>query len=359
MPARRAVAGKSRTKTMNQKPFAAKSTTDWYTEARRLMAAPKEGWESVDYTHVAAVLSEAAEKTYEYYPFSETLAIAEAAVAAAQVAGSRREEANALKMMGRALSQIGYPLKALPPYEQALPIMREVGDRMGEATILNETGQAYRAVGQQQQAWELGLFRQAEEIILEMDDYAQNAEALTQIGDARLDRNDWNAIDYYSQALSIFRERGDKAGEAQMLNDIGVAESDLWGTREKAFGLFEQAASLFQQVGNKAGEATALDNMASMLFLEMNDQAQAVEVYKRALPLWVELGGKWYERSTRLEIARRSDTLGRLDEVEAQFIEIIALDEAIGHSDWEYDRTVLDRVEAVRRGEATRVWPVP
>ncbi len=344
---------------MNQSQFAATSIADWYAEAQRLMAAPKDEWEPADYAQAAAVLSEAAEKTYEYYPFGETLAIAEAAVAAARVAGSRREEANALKMVGRVLSHIGNPLKALQPYEQALPMMREVGDRIGEATILNEMGQAYRAAGQQQQAWELRFFHQAEQIVLEMDDYTQNAEAFTQIGNARLDRNDWSDIDYYSQALAIFRARGDKAGEAHMLNDIGVAESDLWGDKEKAFGLFQQAASLFQQIGNKAGEATALDNIASMLFLEMNDRAQAVEVYKRALPLWIELGGKWYERLNRREIAARSDGPGQVDEIETQFREIVALDEAMGHPDLDDDRAVLIRVEAVRRGEATSVWPVP
>ncbi len=361
MPVCTTMAGRSRNITMNQSQFAATSIADWYAEAQRLMAAPKDEWGPADYAQAAAVLSEAAEKTYEYYPFGVTLAIAEAAVAAARVAGSRREEANALKMMGRALSQVGNPLKALPPYEQALPMMRAVGDRIGEATILNEMGQAYRVAGQQHKAWELRFFHQAEQIILEMDDYAQNAEALTQIGNARLDRNNWSAIDYYSQALSIFRERGDKAGEAHMLNNIGVAESDLWGDKEKAFGLFQQAASLFQQIGDKAGEASALDNIGSALAYEpdLNDRPRAMEIYQQALSLWSELGSRWYERFSRNETALMAHYLGRFDEAETQLTAVVVLDETLDHPDLEKDRAALARVQAVRRGQVADIRPEP
>ena len=57
----------------------------------------------------------------------------------------------------------------------------------------------------------------------------------TSIGDV-----DWQqgrfqqAADHYRQALALFREAGDRAGEARALGSIGLAETQL--------GRYEQAA---------------------------------------------------------------------------------------------------------------------
>ena len=73
----------------------------------------------------------------------------------------------------------GSPQRALELYEQALPLMREVGDRAGEAATLNNMAAVYRATGQPQRALEL-----------------------------------------YEQALPLRREVGDRAGEATTLNNM-------------------------------------------------------------------------------------------------------------------------------------------
>ncbi|MDT9298605.1 MAG: tetratricopeptide repeat protein, partial [Arthrospira platensis PCC 7345] len=75
---------------------------------------------------------------------------------------------------------------ALTYYQQALTISREVRDRRGEATTLNNIGGVYGAIGEPQ-------------------------EALT----------------YYQQALTIRREVRDRAGEATTLNNIGLVYSAI------------------------------------------------------------------------------------------------------------------------------------
>jgi tetratricopeptide (TPR) repeat protein len=47
---------------------------------------------------------------------------------------------------------LGDRQQALTYYQQALPIMREVGDRAGEATTLNNIGAVYDNLGDRQQA---------------------------------------------------------------------------------------------------------------------------------------------------------------------------------------------------------------
>ena len=54
---------------------------------------------------------------------------------------------------------LGEKQKALDYYEQALPLYRQVGDRGGEATTLNNIGMVYSALGEKQKA--LDYYEQA------------------------------------------------------------------------------------------------------------------------------------------------------------------------------------------------------
>ena len=69
-------------------------------------------------------------------------------------------------------SALGEKRKALDYYEQALPLIRQVGDRAGEATTLNNIGGVYAALGDKRKA-----------------------------------------LDYYEQALPLRRQVGDRGGE--------------------------------------------------------------------------------------------------------------------------------------------------
>jgi tetratricopeptide (TPR) repeat protein len=57
-----------------------------------------------------------------------------------------------LNNIGLAYNSISQPQEALKYYNQALPILRQVGDRRGEATTLNNIGSAYNSISQPQEA---------------------------------------------------------------------------------------------------------------------------------------------------------------------------------------------------------------
>jgi tetratricopeptide (TPR) repeat protein len=52
----------------------------------------------------------------------------------------RRGEATTLSNIGSAYDSISQPQEALKYYNQALPILRQVGDRRGEAVTFNNIG---------------------------------------------------------------------------------------------------------------------------------------------------------------------------------------------------------------------------
>ncbi|MDQ1292321.1 MAG: hypothetical protein QG608_199, partial [Actinomycetota bacterium] len=68
------------------------------------------------------------------------------------------------------------------------------------------------------------------------------------------------ALESYGQALRLYRQVGDRAGEATTLNNIGSVHQAR-GDLDQALDLFGQALPLHRQVGDRAGEATTLTDI--------------------------------------------------------------------------------------------------
>ncbi len=118
------------------------------------------------------------------------------------------------------ITPLGDKTQALAFYEQALPLRRQVGDKAGEATTLNNIGGVHSALGDKTQA-----------------------------------------LAFYEQALPLRRQVGDKAGEATTLNNIGLVH-DALGDKAQALAFYEQALPLRRQVGDRWGESITCYNMA-------------------------------------------------------------------------------------------------
>src|SRR5690606_24688563 len=70
-----------------------------------------------------------------------------------------------------------------------------------------------------------------------------------------------SALEYYKQALSLFRQMGDKRSEAATLTNIGGIY-DVLGDKHKALDYFEQTADLLHQVGDRWTESLPRYNIA-------------------------------------------------------------------------------------------------
>ena len=103
---------------------------------------------------------------------------------------------------------LGEPQRALEYYGQALPILRQVGGRAGEATTLNNIGLAYGGLGEPQRA-----------------------------------------LEYYGQALPILREVGARAGEAATRYNMAMIHR-AQGELGRAVAELEQVVELDRQVSH-------------------------------------------------------------------------------------------------------------
>ena len=83
------------------------------------------------------------------------------------------------------------------------------------------------------------------------------------------------AKEQYQQALAIFREIGDRAGEGTTLNNIGAVYSSL-GQYPQAKEQYQQALAIRREIGDRAGEGTTLSNLG-YVFLVSGDVEAATK----------------------------------------------------------------------------------
>ena len=123
-------------------------------------------------------------------------------------------------------------------------MMREVGDRAGEATTLNNMAGVYQGLGQLQRALTL-----------------------------------------YEQALPIRREVGDRAGEAATLNGMAYVYIAMQRFSE-ARTTFERSIEIEKEVGHTPGQIAGCIGLAQLLYQYLNLARDAVAQLDQALALF-------------------------------------------------------------------------
>ncbi|MEQ9482893.1 CHAT domain-containing protein [Coleofasciculus sp. F4-SAH-05] len=132
------------------------------------------------------------------------------------------------------------------------------------------------------------------------------------------------ALDYYNQALPLYRKLEDRAREAITLNNIGAVYSAL-GEKQQALEYYQQALSLRRAVSDRAGEVITLNNIG-IVYSDLGEKQQALEYYQQALPLRRAVGDRTQAAETLSNIAYIESNRGNLQQALTQMqasIEII------------------------------------
>jgi DNA-binding SARP family transcriptional activator len=216
------------------------------------------------------------------------------ALDSARRVGDRQGEAWVLNNLGEALGMIG-DSDGIGYLEQALAIRREIGDRMGEAQAANNLADAYRALGRREEA--LDLLRRALDLNREVGYRFGEGVALVNLGDVLLglDRVE-EAIDYLQQARRTFAEIDYADGTGYALHWLGRCYASR-GSNTEALDCLRQALTSHRAAGNRHRQAITLrflgrvqaDNglaaeahdswaQAAAIFDELGDSTQAAEV---------------------------------------------------------------------------------
>jgi tetratricopeptide (TPR) repeat protein len=250
---------------------------------------------------------------------------------------SQQAEAQRLYEEGEQLRQqrgTGFLWQALVKFQQALPLFRAAGDspeerlrqRNGEADSLDRIGRIYDSLGQLQQPPDylqqdlaLDYLQQALQIYREVGNRRGEAITLSGIGDVyRGMSQPQQAINLYQQALPIFREVGDLFQEAITLMSIARVYRSL-GQKEQEINFYQQALPIFREFDNSpehrsrppySWEAQTLITIAS-LYSEMKQPEQSLSFCQQALPILRRVGDRLSEAGILGHIGEVYRSLGQ------------------------------------------------
>lgn len=204
-------------------------------------------------------------------------------------AGDRRGEAMTLTNVGIVYNLLSEPRKALDQLDQALIVWRAIGDRHLEAITLSIHGRAYYALGELQKALE--SYSLALPVMRAVGDQSGEAGTFTQIGTVyRLLGEPQKALDHFAQALPLWRVVGDRRNEATVLNNMGTVYN-LLGEPQKAFHYFQQVLPLVRAIGDRRVEAATLTNMGNV-YNQLGEREKALAHLDQALALAREIGDR-------------------------------------------------------------------
>ncbi len=119
------------------------------------------------------------------------------------------------------------------------------------------------------------------------------------------------AIGYHEQALSVFREIGDRQGEGAALGSLGVASARL-GEVEQAIGHYQQRLVIAREIGDRRGEGTALGNLGNAYAL-LGEVEKAIDYHERALIILREIGDRRGEGATLGNLGSAYADLGEVE----------------------------------------------
>jgi tetratricopeptide (TPR) repeat protein len=131
-----------------------------------------------------------------------------------------------------------------------------LGEAAGKADIVREVGDQLAA------RWmRASRFREAEALTSRSLRVQSRPSTLLVAGQAQeRTGNPAAALNYFERALPIFREVGDRAGQANTLSNIGVVHRRRrdW---QVARHYYERALPIFRDVRDRAGQAATLNNI--------------------------------------------------------------------------------------------------
>ncbi len=131
------------------------------------------------------------------------------------------------------------------------------------------------------------------------------------------------ALDCYRRALPLFQAGGERLGEAETLNNMAVAHHAL-GELKTSLDLSKQALPLQREMGDRQGEVATLNNIGSAYWAS-GDGLLALDYYARTLPLRRALRDRTGEARTLNNIGTVYSDLGEPQRALESYLQALPL----------------------------------
>jgi tetratricopeptide (TPR) repeat protein len=134
---------------------------------------------------------------------------------------------------------------------------------------------------------------------------------------------------YSRDALALFRESGDEAGEAWALTFLGAHALASPGECKEGIGLFEHGLGLFRELDDKPGIAQTLIGVGELARLD-GDYERAEAAYEECLAIAREASDKMSEAKAVANLGYIAQQKGDHERAVERFITSIALFRELG-----------------------------
>ncbi len=194
-----------------------------------------------------------------------------------------------IKSKGWALLRQGDYDRSISAFKDELELANELDDRAEKAQALHDIGTVYLRKGDYDEA-EKHLQR-AIELREELGDRGGLGVSLNNTGVIYHGRGDLDkSLEYYLRSLKIREEIGYKQGIAMNLNNIGNYYR-YKGMLEKGLDYYQRSLDIKQGIGDKEGIAMTLNNMGK-IYYENGETDKALEHYEKSLHIREEIKDK-------------------------------------------------------------------
>jgi tetratricopeptide (TPR) repeat protein len=297
-------------------------------ERASLLACLDHATRTGQHARVVALTSAIAALLRRDGPWTDAIARHTTAVQATRHLGDRQGEASALNDLGDALYLSGDFRGAAKVQEKALSIYRALGDRQGQANALSDLGGLRELTGDRRGAADL---EEALSICRDLGDRVGQAWTLDWTGYSRRHAGDLaGATGPLAQALSIYRELGHRYGQACGLYQIGVVRRQTGDFPGAAESLAE-SLSIYRDLGDRQGQASALTE-TGVVRRETGDYRGAAVALEEALSICRDLGYRGAEAEALNEAGTLHRVCGDVGQAETCHRKALELAREIGSS---------------------------
>lgn len=203
--------------------------------------------------------------------------------------GPTREQARTSYLLAVLQYRRGRSKEAEALGRQSLGLWEELRDLLGKGDALALIGLARWAQGDDAGALERS--QAAREVFRDQGERWGEAVTLNNVCLIRHSRGEWRAaVPCYEEALRLLRETGDPASETSALINLGGVH-DLLGEPQRALDAYDRALARARNAGDHAREAQSLNNLA-VVYMGLGENREALAHYERALALFRGIGDR-------------------------------------------------------------------
>jgi tetratricopeptide (TPR) repeat protein len=190
-------------------------------------------------------------------------------------------------------------------------VQGRIRDRWNDGRSKSSLGWCYLMLGRAQEAAD--LYQQAISIYRDVGERDWESAALGDLGLCYRDLGDIEqAIDLLQQAIVIDRETGNRGGEGRAGGNLGLCFHDV-GKLDQAIDLHHQGIAIGRETGDRQLEASDLDNLGSC-YRDLGQLPEAIAMHKQAAAINRDLGDRYQEAFGLICLANACADLGELTE---------------------------------------------